>query len=189
VISGHSYEGRAVDLWSCGVIIYVLMTNYFPWRGANQAQISRQILSGDFQIPDTVGVLCADLIRKLMTIDPRVRLTADEALTHPWLESIEITWDQADCLVPQLSERSFTRTLRSTQSGMTVLPTGKVPVLAMLSKVVRSHSFKPPRATASLAGAGIPRPTSDVKLLCGDAPALRDLQTLRPTMLVDEEGD
>jgi serine/threonine protein kinase len=190
VISGHSYEGRAVDMWSCGVIIYVLMTNYFPWRGANQAQISRQILSGDFQIPDTVGVLCADLIQKLMTMDPRSRLTADEALTHPWLENIEVTWDQDECLIPQLSEGSFTRTLRSTQSGAAVRSTNKGPgPLAGLSRVVRSHSFKPARAAPRLVGAGIPRPTSGVKLFCGDATQLKDIQTPWTTGAIDEEGD
>jgi serine/threonine protein kinase len=99
VISGHRYERRAVDMCCCGVIIYVMM-NYFRWRAANQAQMSRQILTGDFQIPDSVGLLCTDLIRKLMTIDPHVRLTADEGITHPWLDTIKVTWDQDDCLVP-----------------------------------------------------------------------------------------
>jgi serine/threonine protein kinase len=80
------------------VIVYGLTTNYFPWRGANQAQMSRQILTGDFQIFDSVGVLCADLVRKPMTIETHVRLAADEALTHPWLDTIEVAWDKDDCL-------------------------------------------------------------------------------------------
>jgi serine/threonine protein kinase len=190
VISGHSYEGRAVDMWSCGVIIYVLMTNYFPWRGGNHAQISRQILSGDFQIPDSVGVLCADLIQKLMTIDPRVRLTADEALTHPWLETIEVTWDQDDCLIPQLSEGSFTRTLRSTQSGMEVIANGKAPgLLTTLSKVVRSHSFKPARATPKLIGSGLPRPTSGLKLFCGEATGHKDIHMQKTMGTIEEEAE
>jgi hypothetical protein len=42
------------------MIVYGLMRNYFPWSGANQAQMSRQILAGDFQILDSV--LSADLI-------------------------------------------------------------------------------------------------------------------------------
>jgi serine/threonine protein kinase len=190
VISGQSYEGRAVDMWSCGVIIYALMTNYFPWRGSNQAHILRQILSGDFQIPDSVGVLCADLIRKLMTIDPRVRLTADEALTHPWLETIEVTWNQDDCLVPQLSERSFTCTLRSTQSGMDVIFNGKAPgLLTTLSKVVHSHSFKPARATPKLVGQGIPRPTSKLRLFCGEATGHRDIHLQRTMGTIDEGAE
>jgi 5'-AMP-activated protein kinase catalytic alpha subunit len=185
VISGHSYEGRAVDMWSCGVIIYVLMTNYFPWRGANQAQMSRQILTGDFQIPDSVGVLCADLIRKLMTIDPHVRLTAEEALTHPWLDTIEVTWDQDDCLAPQLSERSFTRTLRSTQSRM--IANGNRPgLLTKLSRVVHSHSFKPARAAPRLLGPGIPGGTGGLKLFRGDSTGLMDIRQQRT---IDEEDE
>jgi hypothetical protein len=125
------------------------MMNYFPWRAANQAQMLRQILTGDFQIPDSVGLLCTDLIRKLMTIDPRVRLAADEGITNPRLDTIKVTWDQDDGLVPQLSGGSFTQTHRSTQSG--TISNGKGPgVLIKLSRVGHSHSFKPARATLRL---------------------------------------
>jgi serine/threonine protein kinase len=131
-----------------GVIIYVMM-NYFPWRAANQAQMSRRILTGDFQIPDSVGVLCTDLIRKLMTIDPHLRLAADEGITHPRLDTIKVTWDQDDCLVPQLSGGSFTQTLRSTQSGTIANEKGPG-VLIKLSRVGHLHSFKPARAALRL---------------------------------------
>jgi serine/threonine protein kinase len=150
MISGHRYENRAVDMCCCGVIIYVMMMmNYFQWRAANQAQMSRQILTGDFQIPDSVSVLCTDLIRKLMTIDRHVRLTADEGITHPWLDTIKVTWDQDDCLVPHLSRESFTRTLRSTESKTIANEKGSE-LLIKRSRVVHLHSFKPARSALRL---------------------------------------
>jgi hypothetical protein len=84
-----------------------------------------------------------------MTIDPRVRLAADEGITNPRLNTIKATWDQDDCLVPQLSGRSFTQTLRSTQSG--TIANGKGPgFLIKLLRVGHSHSFKPARVTLRL---------------------------------------
>ncbi|KAH0785172.1 CAMK family protein kinase [Histomonas meleagridis] len=84
-ISGHRYDGRKSDCWSVGVIFYAMMTGQLPWTKRKQAQLFEQIKRGEYTIPPYLSPQCQDLISKLMCVDDRKRLSADEALEHPYL--------------------------------------------------------------------------------------------------------
>lgn len=85
-ISGAPYDGRASDCWSVGVIFYALVTGQLPWTKRKQAQLFEQISRGDYTIPSYVSGECADLIAGLMCVDCGARLTAEQALEHPFLQ-------------------------------------------------------------------------------------------------------
>jgi len=88
VLRGKGY-GKEVDLWSVGVIMYILLCGFPPFYDDNVQVLFEQILSGHFDFPPTywagVSDSAKDLIRKLLNVDPKKRLTATQALEHPWL--------------------------------------------------------------------------------------------------------
>ena len=107
VIGGQTYDGKAADMWSCGVVLFCLVTGNLPWKAGNQMVVFKQITDGKFDIPSGVSHLCQDLIQGLLRPDPALRLTAPEALKHPWLDGVNVSWDDAPGIKPALSEKTF----------------------------------------------------------------------------------
>ena len=88
-ISGKPYDGKTTDVWSIGVILYAMLTGQLPWTKRNQAQLFKQIKTGDYTIPDELSADATSLISGLLTVDPRRRLTIEQVLQHPWLRDID----------------------------------------------------------------------------------------------------
>ena len=84
-ISGKPYDGKTTDVWSCGVILYAMVTGQLPWTKRNQTQLFEQIRHGEYTIPSYISYQCADFIRGLMTVDCKKRLTIEQAFKHPFL--------------------------------------------------------------------------------------------------------
>lgn len=81
--------GKPVDIWACGVILYILLVGYPPFWSEDQQQLYAQIKAAAFDFPspewDTVTDDAKDLIIKLLQIDPRKRYNSEQALAHPWI--------------------------------------------------------------------------------------------------------
>ncbi|NXC58316.1 KCC2B kinase, partial [Aleadryas rufinucha] len=81
--------GKPVDMWACGVILYILLVGYPPFWDEDQHRLYQQIKAGTYDFPspewDTVTPEAKDLINKMLTINPAKRITASEALKHPWI--------------------------------------------------------------------------------------------------------
>ncbi|XP_042652210.1 calcium/calmodulin-dependent protein kinase type II subunit delta isoform X17 [Tyto alba] len=81
--------GKPVDMWACGVILYILLVGYPPFWDEDQHRLYQQIKAGAYDFPspewDTVTPEAKDLINKMLTINPGKRITASEALKHPWI--------------------------------------------------------------------------------------------------------
>ncbi|XP_061627296.1 calcium/calmodulin-dependent protein kinase type II delta 2 chain isoform X16 [Phyllopteryx taeniolatus] len=81
--------GKPVDMWACGVILYILLVGYPPFWDEDQHRLYQQIKAGAYDFPspewDTVTPEAKDLINKMLTINPSKRITASEALKHPWI--------------------------------------------------------------------------------------------------------
>ncbi|XP_064787957.1 calcium/calmodulin-dependent protein kinase type II delta 1 chain isoform X4 [Oncorhynchus masou masou] len=81
--------GKPVDMWACGVILYILLVGYPPFWDEDQHRLYQQIKAGAYDFPspewDTVTPEAKDLINKMLTINPVKRVTATDALKHPWI--------------------------------------------------------------------------------------------------------
>ncbi|KAL4240955.1 Calcium/calmodulin-dependent protein kinase type II subunit delta [Mactra antiquata] len=81
--------GKPVDVWACGVILYILLVGYPPFWDEDQHRLYAQIKVGAYDYPspewDTVTPEAKNLINSMLAVNPSKRITAQEALKHPWI--------------------------------------------------------------------------------------------------------
>ncbi|KAF8372018.1 cmk-1 [Pristionchus pacificus] len=81
--------GKAVDVWSIGVIAYILLCGYPPFYDENDANLFAQIIKGDYEFDapywDQISESAKDFISHLMCCDPDQRYDCEQALAHPWI--------------------------------------------------------------------------------------------------------
>ncbi|XP_034937335.1 calcium/calmodulin-dependent protein kinase type II alpha chain isoform X1 [Chelonus insularis] len=107
VLKKESY-GKPVDIWACGVILYILLVGYPPFWDEDQHRLYSQIKAGAYDYPspewDTVTPEARNLINQMLTVNPTKRITASEALRHPWIcqrervASVVHRQETVDCL-------------------------------------------------------------------------------------------
>jgi len=89
VLSASGYD-KEVDLWSVGVITYLILCGFPPFYGESLPEVFEQIMKAEYDFPDPywteVSSEAKDLIQKLLVVDPKKRLTATQALTHTWIQ-------------------------------------------------------------------------------------------------------
>ena len=92
--SGGRRYGTACDMWSVGVIVYILLCAAPPFYGKTDAEMNRKIRSGSFRFPDkyfkSISAEAKDFICRLLTVDPAARMSAAEALQHEWIVAIGV---------------------------------------------------------------------------------------------------
>lgn len=92
ILSQKGYTEK-VDCWSLGVILYIMLCGFPPFYDENNAVLFQTIRAGDFGFPspywDDISEEAKDLVRKLLRVDPKDRLSAAEVLEHPWIQSAE----------------------------------------------------------------------------------------------------
>ncbi|GJY59026.1 SNF1-related protein kinase catalytic subunit alpha KIN10-like protein isoform X1, partial [Tanacetum coccineum] len=84
VLSGRLYAGPKVDVWSCGVILYALLTAILPFDDENVSTLFAKIKSGIYTIPNYLSLGARDLISRMLIVDPVNRITIPEIYKHPW---------------------------------------------------------------------------------------------------------
>ena len=79
------YDGRLSDIWSLGILLFVMVTGDSPWD-QNTGKMITQIKNADFNIPPQISDQCRDLITRMVRIDPVDRITIQEIIQHPWMK-------------------------------------------------------------------------------------------------------
>ncbi len=79
-------------MWSIGVILYILLCGYPPFNGANDEQIIRRVKKGQYSTDEVewkhISADAIDLVKRLLTYEPKDRITADDALQHNWIKEL-----------------------------------------------------------------------------------------------------
>ncbi|XP_018467371.2 LOW QUALITY PROTEIN: CBL-interacting serine/threonine-protein kinase 6 [Raphanus sativus] len=86
VILKKGYDGAKADLWSCGVILFVLLAGYLPFQDDNLVNMYRKIYRGDFKCPGWLSSDARKLVTKLLDPNPNTRITIDKVMDSAWFK-------------------------------------------------------------------------------------------------------
>ncbi|KAI6177480.1 Protein kinase domain-containing protein [Aphelenchoides bicaudatus] len=104
LLLAQEYDGRMSDVWSLGVVLYILVAAEFPFQGGTVDNLKMAVLGELLSIPFFVSVECADLIRKMLTVNPEKRANLNTVIQHRWL-----TAQMPDKIKELLSEKTLKR--------------------------------------------------------------------------------
>ncbi|XP_049915237.1 serine/threonine-protein kinase SIK2 isoform X1 [Epinephelus moara] len=85
VFEGQQYEGPQLDIWSMGVVLYVLVCGALPFDGPTLPVLRQRVLEGRFRIPYFMTEDCEHLIRRMLVLDPSKRLSVAQIKEHKWM--------------------------------------------------------------------------------------------------------
>ncbi|THC99085.1 hypothetical protein EYZ11_001406 [Aspergillus tanneri] len=89
IIYGRRYRGDKADIWSCGIILYALLTGYLPFDGGDLPKTLQLVKKAEFFIPREISYEAADLIQRILQKKPEDRITMDNIFMHPLLQKYE----------------------------------------------------------------------------------------------------
>ncbi|XP_035019583.2 SNF-related serine/threonine-protein kinase [Hippoglossus stenolepis] len=89
ILLGDEYDAPAVDIWSLGVILFMLVCGQPPFQEANDSETLTMIMDCKYTVPAHVSNACKDLIDRMLQRDPKGRASLDEIETHTWLQGVD----------------------------------------------------------------------------------------------------
>ena len=85
MIERKKYIGSTVDIWSSGITLYAMICGYLPFEENETALLYQKILRGFYEIPSFLSIEAVKIIKGLLTVDPKHRLTFDQIRREPWI--------------------------------------------------------------------------------------------------------
>ncbi|XP_061924014.1 serine/threonine-protein kinase SIK3 homolog isoform X4 [Entelurus aequoreus] len=85
LFEGKEYDGPKVDIWSLGVVLYVLVCGALPFDGSTLQNLRARVLSGKFRIPFFMSTDCEYLIRHMLVLEPSRRLSMEQICKNKWM--------------------------------------------------------------------------------------------------------
>ncbi|KAM6324812.1 SNF-related serine/threonine-protein kinase-like [Podargus strigoides] len=104
ILLGDEYDAPAVDIWSLGVILYMLVCGHPPFQEANDSETLTMIMDCRYTVPPHVSAQCADLISRMLQRDPKQRASLEQIEGHAWLQGVDPS-PASRCLLPLTSHK------------------------------------------------------------------------------------
>lgn len=86
VINNKGYDGAKADLWSCGVILFVLMAGYLPFEDSNLMSLYKKIFKAEFSCPSWFSTSAKKLIKKILDPNPQTRISISQVIENEWFK-------------------------------------------------------------------------------------------------------
>lgn len=129
ILEGTPY-GTKADMWSLGVIVYILLGGYPPFIEENQRDLFRKIRKGQYEFHEEywsgVSREAKGLIRSLLTVDPKKRISADEALRNKWMVGDDAALEACDLGGTLTELRKFNAKRKFKAAAMAVIAKNKI---------------------------------------------------------------
>ena len=87
ILKGNIYSGLKIDIWSCGIILYMMITGNLPFNDNNQISLYKQIIHGKYYIPSFVPKKLSDLIKNILVTNPKKRFNLNDIKEHSWFKN------------------------------------------------------------------------------------------------------
>ena len=87
MIAGKKYGGTQIDTWSCGIILFALVSGYLPFEDPDTTELYKKILIGKYKVPDFVSNQAKDLIHQILISDPDKRYSISDVMAHSWFQN------------------------------------------------------------------------------------------------------
>ena len=92
ILINNGYEGYTVDFWSSGgnifvksVVLYAMLSGTVPFKANNMSELHKLILKGSYNPIKDISDHASGLLKGLLELDPKKRLSSEQILNHPWL--------------------------------------------------------------------------------------------------------
>lgn len=148
VLMRSPYDQQS-DLWSCGVIMFLLLGGDLPFSGRSQKQLFRNIVMGQYEFEEDgwahVSEQAKDLVRKLLVTDPSKRLSSREAMASPWMR-------QRGAMLVANNLQFTSRRLKGFNARMK-LRASMIAVTSIVSLRMSTQSFKAERSASTVSSA------------------------------------
>ena len=90
ILINKGYEGFGVDIWSAGVVLYAMLSGTVPFKGNNINELHDLIIRGEYKPIKDISLEATHLIKCILEVDPKKRITTKDILVHPWLINTDL---------------------------------------------------------------------------------------------------
>ena len=105
MVCGNQYNGLLIDIWSCGIIIFAMICGFLPFEDTNNEILFKKIMNCNIDYPDFLTENVLDIMKKILVVDPKKRITIEEIKKHPfYLKGKKIFEQEHKILVDQVEK-------------------------------------------------------------------------------------